>query len=398
MTTKTISFPVYRFPVFEDKLAKLNRRLSKISGSHSVEVISQERIDSTYIDRTGREFKNPCFQVTVCVPALLNHQGHKFLGVVNFEDGVRTVYATDEGVNFDFSTVADTDCHHCNHKRKRNVIYIFEEVATGKISHIGSTCAEEFLGIDVTAALSFSQSLFVSLEDMDEDNFFLGGGSSGFSINELFSAVSLLWQSDSVYWSSRKADIEGGVSTPHQVFSLFGTDGGRIREELKNNLHKAIKEVGVEKISSLLVEKFSNLDTSNSFNLNITEAIFKDGKVRQFFPDKVVGLVTWAIFKALNDEDETKKEDKPASQWIGNVGDKISLEGQVAKIRSISSHFGHSLLVIIETAMGVAKTFTTARWSDNIQEGDKLNLKGLVKSHEEYRGEKSTVLTRVRIN
>lgn len=80
-----------------------------------------------------------------------------------------------------------------------------------------------------------------------------------------------------------------------------------------------------------------------------------------------------------------------------NVGDAVELEGVVSYIREVETQFGTSLLVIIRVDFEhEVKAFTTASWAWSAEKGDRLTVRGTVKSFDEYEGRKSTQLSRVK--
>lgn len=51
-------------------------------------------------------------------------------------------------------------------------------------------------------------------------------------------------------------------------------------------------------------------------------------------------------------------------------------------------------MIVVDTHEGVAKTFTTARWGQDVKQGDTLTLAGTVKRHDVYQAAKETILAR----
>jgi len=98
--------------------------------------------------------------------------------------------------------------------------------------------------------------------------------------------------------------------------------------------------------------------------------------------------------------------EKKTSEFVGTVGEKIEVTGTVLFRKIVDGQFGCSLMIIMEDADGnVLKTFTTAKWAWDKNEGsspafvkgDKIKIAGLVAKHETYNEEKSTLLKRPKL-
>lgn len=110
-------------------------------------------------------------------------------------------------------------------------------------------------------------------------------------------------------------------------------------------------------------------------------------------------------------EEARIKAEKALSNHIGQVGDKIDTTATYIKTAwfEIPSFKGygtdtmyiHTFKVGNDTVIWKT-TSTLGRWNDkdeweSYEEGQEIHIKGTIKEHSEYKGEKQTVLTRCRI-
>lgn len=95
---------------------------------------------------------------------------------------------------------------------------------------------------------------------------------------------------------------------------------------------------------------------------------------------------------------EARQAERVAFEWIeGEVGDKVSVSGEVISAKVIESQFGSSMLIVIKVdASHEVKMFTSASWAWEVERGDVWNVSGAIKSHDEYEGKKQTQLVRVK--
>lgn len=96
---------------------------------------------------------------------------------------------------------------------------------------------------------------------------------------------------------------------------------------------------------------------------------------------------------------ERKAEIAKTSQHIGNVGDKIAVEG-IAKLvaRWETSFLGHevtTLKYVINDKDGNQYTWTTS--SGSLKQGETITISAIVKAHAEYDGIKQTVLKNCKV-
>ena len=98
----------------------------------------------------------------------------------------------------------------------------------------------------------------------------------------------------------------------------------------------------------------------------------------------------------LDSTRDAKKAAAPVrvSAHIGSVGDKVSVEGVVVRIQGVETMYGWTRLVVVDAPEGTVKMFTTAKWTDDFNEGDRVVVSGTVKAHDEYQGHRQTMLTR----
>jgi hypothetical protein len=88
------------------------------------------------------------------------------------------------------------------------------------------------------------------------------------------------------------------------------------------------------------------------------------------------------------------------SRWShldAQIGDKVTVTGNITTAMSVETQYGTSRLIVIETAERQAvKLFTTAEWSWTATRDDAITIIGTVKSFDEYNGKAQTTLTRAK--
>lgn len=102
-------------------------------------------------------------------------------------------------------------------------------------------------------------------------------------------------------------------------------------------------------------------------------------------------------------EEEAEKARKANSNYLGEIGDKVELkavlESHIKYTARAFAGYGEETRYIYKFRAGdnLVTWFTTSSKLYSTEEGTQVTVTGTVKKHEEYREEKQTVLTRVKV-
>ena len=84
--------------------------------------------------------------------------------------------------------------------------------------------------------------------------------------------------------------------------------------------------------------------------------------------------------------------EESSSEYVGTIGERLTLTLTVTAARSISGYYGHSMAHTMEDEDG--NIFVWITGAKNWPVGSVKTIKGTVKEHKEFRNVKQTVLTR----
>lgn len=96
-------------------------------------------------------------------------------------------------------------------------------------------------------------------------------------------------------------------------------------------------------------------------------------------------------------ERKAQAELDAASEYVGKVGERIELEGEIIFTTTVGqdSMYGpRELVKIRDTDGNVITTFTTAEWAWSAKRGQLVSGKATVKEHSTYEGTKQTIVNR----
>ena len=95
-----------------------------------------------------------------------------------------------------------------------------------------------------------------------------------------------------------------------------------------------------------------------------------------------------------------RKAEAAQSQWLGEVGDKISLTGECIFAKTYQGFYGYSTFYVVKTENGdIVKFSTSGQTFDGVGKGTTVEMTGKVKNHEinpDRDDQKVTVLDRVK--
>jgi len=89
-------------------------------------------------------------------------------------------------------------------------------------------------------------------------------------------------------------------------------------------------------------------------------------------------------------------------EWLGDEGEKVVLEGEIAMTRTIDSDFGVSYLIKVQGQKGVATWFSSnfnflnCNFND-LKTGTKVRIAGKIKRLDTYKETKQSILTRCKL-
>ena len=101
-------------------------------------------------------------------------------------------------------------------------------------------------------------------------------------------------------------------------------------------------------------------------------------------------------------EEKRIREQKAISQYVGEIGEKVDLDGilekcawfEIPSFRGFGTDTMH--IYTFRDSQGNALIWKTSKGL-GIEDGEAVHIKGTIKEHSEYKDEKQTVLTRCRI-
>lgn len=318
------------------------------------------------------------------------------LGMVQRKDGIVQCYFSNADL---IKQYKDTDfhCDHCHKKVHRSSVVILEH-NNGERKVVGTSCVKEFTsGLDGNLIAEVNDYMnILKMRDSElrclmqgEDNadvFFESHGVKTYDVADIVSAAKRLidkygFEPSSSYNATWK-------------FIMDEYDRTKIENEAAD---------AVEWIKSLSEDDV----TKSSYLFNLKQIIDAGYcTARHFgFLASLIPSYRKSEYKRLLD---LKKNNGKVSEYVGNVGDKISVKVKYVNTYSYDTNFGSANIhLFMDDSGNIFKWSTGSRLEftvkDNhanysqwyyLDKGATIQLTGKIKDHSEYRNQKQTVLTR----
>lgn len=371
----------------DKKMEKYQRKFDKIGATLVYEKVGEEFVDfGNEYQRDVRRF------VVVRVEGLARLNGWKIVGKVErttTNENSMTCYIASETA---FSIMlkyknAEIVCEHCNTRAKRKYGYILENEGSGEVKMVGSSCLSSFVGIDATAYASLL-ALFDSLAEFEEIP-------ANTAVKKYYRTDLILQVAyqliDKYGYTSRTGYVDEFYAEENPEATVFAVRdivvGRKPHERYEAFTFIENDQQTVQKAQSLK-EFFKEFVPTTNYETNLLLALESE-----YTTVKNIGILTASIKTKEIKEQEMKRLEELTSVWVGQAGDKIELANcGFSLISSYETQFGRTYIykILCDGNTFVWKT------SKEVENG-KYNIKATVKGHNEFRNEKQTELTRVKI-
>jgi len=281
-------------------------------------------------------------------------------------------------------------CDHCGHRRFRTHSMLMRNIETSEYKEVGSTCVKDFFGHDPKNLMWMAQLSFEDIyREIDEDMGEGGRYEELLYLDAVLTYTALAIRKDG--WVSKQyaRDYDKTSTAEMMYFYMFPPENTKQVIPDPNDDDKKLAKDTIKYFEGL-----SDHD-SNDYIANCCKLV-KLGYV----PYKMVGVACSMIasYKKYY-KDYLERQERPESNWVGDVGGKVEVNVKCLFSKEIQTDFGVSVLYVFvdESTGNKFKTFYSgSKWS--VYQGDTMTLKGTVKKHEEYSGEKNTNLTRCSVS
>lgn len=403
MTTTTtaaasITFTVYadRLPDLRARLATINKRASKYGFKPAVLVVVREFVQSIkqseFHDRIY--YRMAEILLTGETPVIA---GWTLAAVIKPAPGLaQNLICTFPGFDSDkipaeFRT-AKLCCAHCGTNRRRAETFLIWNETEG-FKQIGRQCLGDYTGALSPQAAAWAATFPEKIRELGEDREYTGAGAvRHFPTESFLTRVSASIRNHG--WVSRsQASAAGKNSTATTALidlKLKNDDPDRLPLIEADTLN-------AESVRAWVAEQADRADLT-TFDYNVFIAAGSD-----YVTADTAGFAAYAVVmfdKAMSNNIAANSAKGAASDYIGTIGGKITVNVTVKSVRKMANDYGPRggmtfIYGFIDAAGNELIWWASSDQSVNV--GDTLTLTAKVKKHDEYKGVRQTTITHGKI-
>lgn len=294
-----------------------------------------------------------------------------------------------------YLTASNRNCDFCHSNRDRKNTYIIVD-EQGEFKQVGGQCLKQFMGDIARKLAKLRFEMYDALDLCNASPRGLNGGYSAYDVQTVVLAAASLTNR----FGYQKADRNDSTADWIRR-ALFGhllpyqTPGGidpkdyitAVREPTQADV--ALAENALAWFNSLTEEDIYK----SNFLTNLWPFIKAD-----YITSKSVALTAALIPAYLSSVARSEKEaTRKPSEWIGTVGEKLFVpEAEVVYAQTVAGRYGVS--TITKAADPCGNVVSWFHQGAALNRGEKVAVAGRVKAHDDYKGRKTTTLTRVTVD
>lgn len=369
------------YTIFTDELKSVTKKVQHIISKCAKHNISYEfSVGNSYtkvVDVDGTNYEVELTDITLDVKFKLN--GWHSLGCVQRKDCIVQCYFDDCSLIEQYKDTS-FQCEHCCKKIFRNSVVILENESHER-KVVGTSCVKEFTsGLD--------GNLIAEVNEYTN------------RLRQLQVTEETLQYRDDVRSHCRSCgtcvyDVVSVISTAKRVIDQYGFEPSG-SDNATWKFVKSDYSTQIEDEALLAIEWINSLDESvvsgSGYLFNLKQVI--DAK---YCTSRHFGLLASIIPSYRKSLSE--KHTESTSNYVGSIGDKLTILVKYNRSFWYESMYGATCIHLFSDDMGNIFKWSTGKnlvESDGrkIPEGSIVKLTGRIKSHDEYRNQKQTVLTR----
>lgn len=390
---------------FMKKISRLNNKAKRIGCSPIVvEILGQFRIirDTKETGEGRKEWWHKEVEVYNCVTIAgeaPQYNGWKFVASLEHTNAGNIV-RTAPGTEVDTVKYRQVEnyCEHCNSRRRRKETFILAH-EDGTTKQVGRNCIADFLG---NTSPERYGSWFDMMDEAHElaDNSMGGGGERVYILNEYMAYVvecieRFGWVS-STYAREQRDLYDNYVETTGSR-ALRNMLPPKTKEDERRRDFDTPADESYEKAKTIVewAKELKDREELNDYLHNLT--VIANGDVvtwdKMSFAASMANAYRMDLEKIEYKKREAEeKAERPVSEYFGEVGKRETFTLTVEKVILSETFYGITKIhKMVDENGNVATWFSSNK---SLEEGETYQLKATVKEHNEYKGEKQTVLTR----
>lgn len=381
----------------QNYIDKLNNKIQRAGGEEFFEL---ELGEETYIKKDDKYIT--VRDATLTTPRITVGD-YEFKATVDIVDG-GTILRSPIGQQLDgLERPTNHVCDHCGTNRDRKHTYLLQDKKTGEIKQVGKSCMQAFTGIE--------PSLWAFDANFDRFSYKNTATSKHAEYmhnpDDIIAISYIITNNGQDYVSVNRSIISGETPTSHRVQTILNYlkhPGRTAIAPHEKECERIFRLAGTVDQSIIDQIKQSAQQTSGDYGENLKVAMSS-----KMITEKHIGIAASAISAHKRQQAHNakiKKEKENPRHTLEEVKtlypEKTKVASKPVRIVNTNSYISFNNkkvnLITFEDSNGDVFTWhSTAKGSDKLKIGDDVNLSATVKTHNKWKDQPQTVITRAKL-
>jgi len=375
-----VTIPAANQTALELKIEKLNKRARKLN-QDGITVTIVDTIVKEVRDEFSNVKRKTMYNVVEVSGETPQIKGYTFVGNIDHDGGINVVHSAQ---GQDIPVVyreQKPHCDHCNTNRLKKYSFIIRNNESAETMQIGKTCLKDFFDQSITSYVSYYEFFETMMDELrDPDSEWYGMGSVEYiaDTKEVFATASTLIKDFGFVPSAEENSTKGLL-----LSQIFPT-----QSDYKNGIQFVKPDtLGGEQAIKWIEEN----DSGTEFIFNLKQMITKAGIGAKHF-----GYIAGAVASYITEVERLKKASYTyINEYVGEIKKRQDFDVTVISSHSFEGYYGWVEIINFVDNEGHSLVWFNSGEFKELDDGEKLTIKGTPKSHEEYKGQKQTGLSRV---
>ena len=392
--------PECNFDLLRAKIEKLNKKAKKLNCEpitiNVVGTIDKKIANANDLSLNYERIRYKKITITGVAPIINNWE--LVASCEKKENG--TLIKVIPGKNYPEHYRTKLICEHCNSDRYRKHTFIIHNIITEEYKMVGKSCLKDFLGhVDPNYYAEVLQ--WLSEPELSEYDHLGGRGEYRVDIVFYLNYVAACIREKG--WVSRTKAQEAGY---HATADLAITAIHALTKPVKDKYGNIIEFPNPNEQDIKLAKNALNWAKSLSGNLNdylyninllAHEESIKHSDMG--FVASIVSSYIRHVEKQIEQErKQTAQKENAISGYVGEIKKRQDFEVTYLNSFSFENDFGTMFIhKFIDNDNNIFIWKTNNSLYDDVEQNNKIKLKGTIKDHVEYKGEKQTHITRCKV-
>lgn len=376
-----------KFTLIKDLLPMFKEKLEKFVKKYKIDYVYEE--SDSYICEDKESPRFGLYLVDINVEAEYKLGDYSFVASFEWVDEAKEnlIKKASEDIYVPAEYKTRRACDHCGTNRYRKSTVLLKSNETGEYVQVGKSCLKDYTGVNMisyASFLSFYDTLDSYIEDCEKKGF--NYAQRMYEVDDILEQTIERVKRNGYIAKQKSWELDCD-STASVVFKIISGYIEYYSGKLAYERYTVSDETKAEVLA--IKEFFRNYEESSDYVNNLKTLMnttWVDGNN--------LGLVVSAVgMRARLESQKVEKETKIPSEHVGNIGERITFRAKPIVLYTGENTYGFFAIY----KMMVNNNVIVWKTSTGLNSEKEYDFTATIKSHDEYRNEKQTSVTRCRV-